>query len=839
MPEDPNKKINLNLPQFKSRKNSRLFFMGERGNRHGGIHDETFMGARWTTDLPISDRVSFSPTVTAGKVNVDIPPIRHAHVPGEINKFKFPILGGGIKIKLGKKYGGDNISSNKAAKILDHGYIRNKPLTFKQRAFFGSKLNRSYGGLIKKYENGGDINTQIPLNIQPQDKLIKPKDIKMRGSSKYTIDSDYYYRNRKNAKIIKPVQNFLIQQGFLSKGDNDGFWGAQTEGALQDYITDQHISNFEWGENFTPSSDFLRKKVFTESGGYSDVKSSAGALGLMQFMPKNVKEFQKGGRYFDEVRTGWSASNNADAILGSQLYIKDLAENYGIITPNMDQKAKEAFLNIAYNWSPDGAMYLRDHIKTLTYPSGEKKGQKVDINDVNYWLPYIEKNRGFEGGWRYLKDEAGEPIYKKHWWTAEEIKAEKNPEKKKKMRGGWKWTKQYELDDKGEKIPASWHVPTETTNYARISHGMADPSNEKVTKKLSDLKDWNYQLSDLIRDPRYIKKKEWGGYSQSHLSRLLEQGGDPGKTEPPENSYPELTGKGAVQWPPKFASQEEANAHGFYIDGNDNVWPNSAKGNMEYTPLDLIPFVPWSAVGHGVSKFAGPIMQKADNFFAPLSSKVTNFFNKFPKSSKTASDYLKSKGLTVNDLTKTQGTPGTSLTTYNLGDDAVLKIPINKRGSYANTFDPSPELIKTNRTTKIIDRGEDFMVTEKVIPYHRSSKSKVWSMDESQLLNDWVSDWNFKGGLSYNLKPDDMTTLLNGMSNPSKYGQSEGFKKVYAQFAENLKANNMEEFLNYPLEKDFFRAGSWGKRTNIPHGTATTSDFVNFDFGSIVGRNFN
>ena len=363
----------------------------------------------------------------------------------------------------------------------------------------------------------------------------------MRGSSKYTIDSDYYYRNRKNAKIIKPVQNFLIQQGFLSEGDNDGFWGTQTEGALQDYITDQHISNFEWGENFTPSSDFLRKKVFTESGGYSDVKSSAGALGLMQFMPKNVKEFQKDGRYFDEVRTGWSASNNADAILGSQLYIRDLAENYGIITPNMNQKTKEAFLNIAYNWSPDGAMYLRDHLKTLTYPSGEKKGQKVDINDVNYWLPYIEKNRGFEGGWRYLKDKAGEPIYKKHWWTAEEIKAEKNPEKKKKMRGGWKWTKQYELDDKGEKIPASWYVPTETTNYARISHGMADPSNEKVTKKLSDLKDWNYELSDLIRNPIY--KKEWGGYSQSHLSRLLEQGGDPGKTEPPENSYPELTGK--------------------------------------------------------------------------------------------------------------------------------------------------------------------------------------------------------------------------------------------------------------------------------------------------------
>jgi hypothetical protein len=203
--------------------------------------------------------------------------------------------------------------------------------------------------------------------------------------------------------------------------------------------------------------------------------------------------------------------------------------------------------------------------------------------------------------------------------------------------------------------------------------------------------------------------------------------------------------------------------------------------------------------------------------------------------------YLNSQGLTLDDLTRTQGTPGTSLTTYNLGDDSVLKVPIkgSDRGIYANTFNPSEELTNTGRITKILDRGDDFMVTEKVIPYHRSSKSKVWSMDESQLLNDWVSDWNFKGGLSYNLKPDDMTTLLNGMSNPSKYGQSEGFKKVYAQFTKNLKANNMEEFLNYPLESDFFRAGSWGKRTNIPQGTATTSDFVNFDFGSIMGRDHN
>jgi len=42
-------------------------------------------------------------------------------------------------------------------------------------------------------------------------------------------------------------------------------------------------------------------------------------------------------------------------------------------------------------------------------------------------------------------------------------------------------------------------------------------------------------------------------------------------------------------WPPKFENQAEANAHGFYIDGSGNVWPDSAKGTAKYDPTSLIP----------------------------------------------------------------------------------------------------------------------------------------------------------------------------------------------------------------------------------------------------------
>ena len=416
--------------------------------------------------------------------------------------------------RLLKKYGGDNyVDPNKAAAILENGYIRNKPLTFKQKAFFNSQLNRAYGGLTRKYDTGGAIENQIPLNINPEDKVINSSDIKMKGKSKYTIDTDYYFKNRSNKKIIKPVQNFLIDQGFLPSGSADGLWGGNTQKALQNYVTSQHISNFEWGDSFQPSEDYLSKKIFVESGGYSDVKSKAGASGIMQFMPRNVKSFQKGGKYFDKVRTGWSPTNNADAILGSQLYLRDLAENYNILTDNMNQQTKEAFINIAYNWSPSGSEYLRKHLENLKYTSGDKKGKNVDINDLDYWLTLLETDREFTGGFEVEKDAKGDPLVEKYWWTAEDIKRGEGD------RGGWEWREVFKKDSKGQKIPKIWYIPEETTDYIRISQNLPDKTNVKVSTKLDDLSKWNYTLDTFLKKSMY-RKKLFGGYEGDLVQRF-------------------------------------------------------------------------------------------------------------------------------------------------------------------------------------------------------------------------------------------------------------------------------------------------------------------------------
>ena len=56
------------------------------------------------------------------------------------------------------------LSAAKAKKILKDGYVKGKPLTAKQKKYFGAiasgatPLKKINGGWLDKYQNGGDIN---------------------------------------------------------------------------------------------------------------------------------------------------------------------------------------------------------------------------------------------------------------------------------------------------------------------------------------------------------------------------------------------------------------------------------------------------------------------------------------------------------------------------------------------------------------------------------------------------------------------------------------------------------------------------------------------------------
>ena len=84
-------------------------------------------------------------------------------------------------------------------------------------------------------------------------------------------------------------------------------------------------------------------------------------------------------------------------------------------------------------------------------------------------------------------------------------------------------------------------------------------------------------------------------------------------------------------WPPKFENQAEAKAHGFYIDGNGNVWPESASGKIKYDPTSLIPTAAAAKALKGGLKLLGKGGQWMARTFKPAKTiaKVKSKIDKF------------------------------------------------------------------------------------------------------------------------------------------------------------------------------------------------------------------
>lgn len=229
-----------------------------------------------------------------------------------------------------------------------------------------AKLNKEQsGGVAEKFKEGGEGEQATPQMEEINQRL--------ESIEKEVTTHENEISNILNSKMAGRYQ--ARSAGTTSTGGYT-FTGATTNGGQYADIINKHAKNYD------VDPDLVAAIIQQESGGKKNAKSSAGAVGLMQLMPKTAKGLG--------VTDSYDPDQN---IMGGTKYISQLLKKYG----GDVRKALWAYNagpgRVAQNYMPDEAKkYISRVLGIYESLKGQRKSAQAPVPQANSPAPDTTQN---------------------------------------------------------------------------------------------------------------------------------------------------------------------------------------------------------------------------------------------------------------------------------------------------------------------------------------------------------------------------------------------------------------------------------------------------------------